>query len=71
MQPNTRKKTHAVTDSMQILDHLRDSKVTQPATGCTKSLKGSRITLERVERVNCFAIGPGGHGFEEGYVERA
>lgn len=57
-------RTHAVTNPVKILEHLRDSEVAQSAAGRTKSLKSGCITLERVERVDCFAVGPGRHGFE-------
>ena len=57
-------KTHAVTNSMKVLEHLRDSEIARSATGRTKSLESGCIALERVERVDCFAVGPGRHGFE-------
>jgi len=52
-------------DSMQILEHLRNSKVTRLAPGRAQSLEGSGIALERIEGVDCFAVGPCRHELEE------
>jgi hypothetical protein len=69
MQLCTRPKTHAVPDSVQILEHLRNRKVARSAAGRTESLKGSGVALERVEGVDRFAVGPGGHGLPQRCTE--
>ena len=57
-----RRKTCAVPYSVQVLDHLRDRKLTEPSTRGAYGFKGSCIRLEAIEVLDSFAVGSGRHG---------
>ena len=49
-----------------MLEHFGKSKLDRSVASRTDSLEGSGTDLERVEGVDRIAVGPGGHGLQQG-----